>query len=90
MENLRYQHSEAEAFGRGLHERVKAEAEQLVAELDLARFADDDGFVDVDVAIPFSIRVGASGDTHRPQVCCIAYPGGDFIGTCCPEDMEET
>ena len=89
MENLRYEPADAEKFGRGIQEHVHEEAEHLVADLELGRFADEDGYVEVDVAVPFRLRVGAASDVARPLVCCVRYPNGDFWGTCCPEDMEE-
>ena len=89
MENLRYEPGDAETFGRGIQEAVEHEAGQLVTELDLGRFADQDGYVEVDVAIPFSLRIGTDSDLARPRICCIRYPNGDVWGSCCPEDMEE-
>ena len=89
MENLRYDPTDAETFGRGIQERVREEAVQLVDERDLGRFADEDGYVEVDVAIPFRLRIGAASDVARPRICCIRYPNGDVWGTCCPEDWEE-
>ena len=89
MENLRLEPTDAEKFGRGIQERVHQEAALLVTQLDLGRFADEDGYVEVDVAIPFRLRIGAQSPLARPRICCIRYPNGEYSGTCCPEDWEE-
>jgi hypothetical protein len=89
MEQLRLERSEAEALGRDLVAWITAEAVLAVQELDENEQADGEAYAEVDVALPFGLRIGLPEETRRPRICCLVYPNGDFTGDCCPEKHEE-
>jgi hypothetical protein len=90
MEGLPLHKVSAEEFGQVVLEEIQNAAERTFEDIDSTRLSAEQDTVEVDVAIPFRIRVATTPETGRMKddpICCICVSQDGHVtclGGCCP------
>lgn len=88
MQRLPMHKTSAEKFGEVMLDEIRSAAERRFDDIDLSRLSTGQGTVEIDVAIPFRIRMVTTSEGERASgaVCCICVSQNGTVtclGECC-------